>query len=338
MQILKFRPKPRYDITAPEYAVQYRTIHGYRRAFVHAGKGPALLLIHGIGDNSDTWRDLIPQLSRRYTVVAPDLLGHGRSDKPRADYSVAAYANGMRDLLSVLGIEKATVIGHSLGGGVAMQFAYQYPERCERLVGVSSGGVSREVHPFLRAASLPPAHAFLSLLRLPFASDLGRSVFRVLELFDTDVGQDADDMLRIFEALPDSTSRHAFIRTLQAVVDWRGQVITMLDRCYLSRGMPTLLIWGDRDAVIPYEHARLAHAAMPGSILETFHGAGHFPHHSDPRRFLDVLDEFIASTSAATYSAEEWRGLLRQGRTTPLHGSVAMRTAETLASSLRSGT
>ena len=338
MKILKFRPKVRHDVTAPEYAVQFRTIHGYRRAFVHAGKGPALLLIHGIGDNSDTWRDLIPRLARNHTVIAPDLLGHGRSDKPRADYSVAAYANGMRDLLTVLDIEKATVIGHSLGGGVAMQFAYQYPERCERLVVVSSGGVSREVHGMLRAASLPTAHAFLPVLRFPFAREIGRTVFRLLQLLDTDIGHDTDDLLRIFDALPDATSRHAFIRTLQAVVDWRGQVITMLDRCYLTRGMPALLIWGDRDAVIPYEHARLAHAAMPGSRLETFHGAGHFPHHSDPHRFLDVLYDFMASTAAAAYSVDEWRKILRQGRTTPMHGAVATRTAETLASSLRSGT
>jgi pimeloyl-ACP methyl ester carboxylesterase len=230
------------------------------------------------------------------------------------------------------------VIGHSLGGGVAMQFAYQYPERCERLVVVSSGGVSREVHPFLRMSSLPPAHLFLPLLRLPFAQQLGRSMFRALELLDTDVGRDTDDMLRIFDALPDAISRHAFIRTLQAVVDWRGQVITMLDRCYLTRGMPTLLVWGDRDGVIPYEHARLAHAAMPGSRLETFRGAGHFPHHSDPSRFLEVLYDFLGHTEPASYSSDEWRTVLRHGRSAPLSGVMAARTAEALASSLRSGT
>ena len=338
MKILKFRPKPRSESSSPAYDVQFRTIHGYRRAFVHAGKGPAILLIHGIGDSSDTWRDLIRELARDHTVIAPDLLGHGRSDKPRADYSVAAYANAMRDLLTVLDIEKATVVGHSLGGGVAMQFAYQYPERCERLVVVSSGGVSREVTPLLRAASLPPAHAVLPLLQFPVARTLGKALFKLLELFDHDIGRDADDMLRIFDALPDATSRAAFIRTLHAVVDWRGQVITMLDRCYLTRGMPTLLIWGDRDAVIPYEHAKLAHAAMPGSRLETFRGAGHFPHHSDPKRFVEVLYDFLAKTRPPAYSVDEWRTILRQGRTQPMFGAVGARTAETLASSLRSGT
>ena len=116
-------------------------------------RDPALLLIHGIGDSSDTWRPVLQALARTHTVIAPDLLGHGRSEKPRADYSVAAYANGMRDLLSVLEIDRVTVVGHSLGGGVAAQFAYQFPDRCERLVLVDSGGVGRSVSPLLRLAT-----------------------------------------------------------------------------------------------------------------------------------------------------------------------------------------
>ena len=125
--------------------LHYQTIHGYRRAFRIAGSGPALLLIHGIGDNSTTWHSVHSKLAQRVTVIAPDLLGHGQSDKPRADYSVAAYANGMRDLLSVLDVEKVTVVGHSLGGGVAMQFAYQFPQLVERLILVGAGGVTKLV-------------------------------------------------------------------------------------------------------------------------------------------------------------------------------------------------
>jgi pimeloyl-ACP methyl ester carboxylesterase len=294
--------------------MQFRRIHGYRRAFVKVGRGPALLLIHGIGDRSDTWRRLIPALARDYTVIAPDLLGHGRSDKPRADYSVAAYANAMRDLLSVVDVERATVIGHSLGGGVAMQFAYQYPERCERLVLVSSGGISRAVNPLLRLASAPNADLALPLLRLQVTRTVGRWVVRALQRLGTDLGRDADDLQRVFDALPDAISARAFVRTLRAVVDWRGQVITMLDRCYLTRGMPTLLVWGTRDAVVPYEHARIAHAAMPGSRLEVFDGAGHFPHHADPARFLAVLLDFLGTTAPASHSVAEWRALLRRGR------------------------
>jgi pimeloyl-ACP methyl ester carboxylesterase len=294
--------------------MQFRRIHGYRRAFVVAGKGPALLLLHGIGDRSDTWEELIPELARDHTVIAPDLLGHGQSDKPRADYSVAAYANGMRDLLSVLNIERATVIGHSLGGGVAMQFAYQFPERCERLVLVATGGIGRGVNPLLRLVSAPNADLLLPLLRAPAAKKFGHAVLWALAALDTNLGRDAHELRQIFDALPDESSLRAFVRTLRAVVDWRGQVITMLDRCYLARGMPTLLVWGTRDAVVPFGHAQLAHAAMPGSRLEVFEGAGHFPHHHDPARFLALLRDFLATTAPASYSPEQWRMLLRHGK------------------------
>ena len=292
---------------------QYRVIHGYRRAFVHAGSGPALLLIHGIGNSLETWAAQIEELSRDYTVIAPDLLGHGRSDKPRADYSVAAYANGMRDLLSVLGVDRVTIVGHSLGGGVAMQFAYQFPERCERLVLVSAGGVSRAVHPMLRALTVPLAEQAMACLQLPGARPAAKLWFELLRLLGNDLSRDTADMMLMFDALRDGFSRKAFRRTLAAVVDLQGQVVSMLDRCYLTQSMPTLLVWGRRDAVIPYEHGVLAHAAMPGSQLVTFDEAGHFPHHTDPTRFNQVLREFLSATQPAAYSSEQWRNILRSG-------------------------
>ncbi|MGD9526527.1 alpha/beta fold hydrolase [Pseudonocardia sp.] len=291
--------------------LQFRVVHGYRRAFRTSGAGPAMVLIHGIGDSSATWDPVLPALARRHLVIAPDLLGHGRSDKPRADYSVAAYANGVRDLLGVLGIQRATLVGHSLGGGVAMQFAYQFPERTERLVLVGSGGAGLSVSPVLRAMTLPGAIGALQWLRVPTARWQVGAIVQLLRRLDTDLGRDAPDLLRMVDALPDATSRSAFIRTLRSVVDWRGQVVTMLDRCYLTRGMPTLLVWGSRDAVVPVDHGRRAHAAMPGSRLEIFDGAGHFPFHTDPGRFVGVVEEFLATTEPATWSAEQWRQLLR---------------------------
>lgn len=307
-------PAGRLCLAPADYQVQYRTVHGYRRAFVHVGSGPALLLLHGIGHDLDTWREIIPALARDHTVIAPDLLGHGRSDKPRADYSVAAYANGMRDLLSVLDIDRATVVGHSLGGGVATQFAYQYPERCERLVLVSSGGVASSVHPALRLATAPGADTVLSLVNLPYVERTTRLLLALMAAGGSDLALDRDVVMHMFEALHDATSRRAFVRTLRAVVDLHGQVVTMLDRCYLTVGMPTLLVWGDRDGVIPPEHARIAHAAMPGSQLHIFEGAGHFPHMQQPARFVDCLRDFVASTHVADYSPAQWRGVLRAGR------------------------
>ncbi|MFE5858852.1 alpha/beta fold hydrolase [Streptomyces sp. NPDC056500] len=291
-----------------------RLLHGHRHAYRMAGKGPAVVLIHGIGDSSATWAEIVPGLARRYRVVAPDLLGHGASDKPRGDYSPGAYANGLRDLLSALGIDRATLVGHSLGGAVAAQFAYQFPERTERLVLVGSGGIGRHVTPLLRAASLPGAGLLLAALQLPTVRwQLGLTV-RVLQSLHSGLGLDAPELLRAVDALPDATSRSAFVRTLRAVVDWRGQVGTLLDRSYLTQGMPTMLIWGGRDMVVPATHAGLGHVAMPGSRLEIFPEAGHFPFRADPERFLAVVHDFIRGSQPAQFSAEEWRQLLRNRR------------------------
>jgi pimeloyl-ACP methyl ester carboxylesterase len=309
-----------------EDCIEVRTIHGYRRAFVHAGRGPAVLLIHGIGDRSDTWRDVIADLAADHTVIAPDLLGHGRSDKPRADYSVAGFANGMRDLLEVLSIDRATVIGHSLGGGIAMQLAYQYPERVERLVLVSPGGVGHHVHPVLRLVSGALAELALPLLRWPGARGLGHCLFDALVRLDTDLGVDAAELRRLFDALPDAASARAFSRTLRSAVDWQGQAMTMLDRCYLASDVPTLLMWGTRDGVLPYAHAALAQRAMPSCRLEVFDGAGHFPHRHQPARFLSVVRDFLASTEPARHDAAAWRARI-QGQPPPphLHRSPARR-------------
>ncbi|KZF05472.1 MAG: alpha/beta hydrolase [Rhodococcus sp. (in: high G+C Gram-positive bacteria)] len=310
----KLRPVP-----DAEPRLVFRTVHGYRRAFRMAGEGPVVLLIHGIGDNSETWNDVIPHLAQNYTVIAPDLLGHGRSDKPRADYSVAAYANGMRDLLSVLGIEHVTVVGHSLGGGVAMQFSYQFPHMVDRLVLVSSGGVTKDVHPLLRLASIPLASEVVKLLRVPGALSLVKYAGGLIGKLNGSplrpgaILHDTPDFMRVLSALPDPTAYEAYLRTLRAVVDWRGQVVTMLDRCYLTENLPVLLVWGDQDSVIPVSHAHLAHSAMPGSRLAVFRRSGHFPFRDDPIRFLHVLEEFFEATPALEFDESRWRHLLING-------------------------
>jgi pimeloyl-ACP methyl ester carboxylesterase len=279
-----------------------------------AGAGPALLLIHGISDDSSSWLPVMPALAERFTVIAPDLLGHGASDKPRADYSVAAFSNGMRDLLDVLGVDTATVVGHSLGGGVAAQLAYQYPDRVDRLVLVSTGGVSREVTPVLRAAAAPLAEFGTLPLRLPAAPWLARTALRGLGRLGLDVGRDADEIGRVLDGLRDRRARAAFTRTLRAVVDWRGQLVTMLDRAYLAESMPLLLIWGGHDGVIPVDHAETAHTAIPGSRLIIHPEAGHFPHHADPDRFVADLCEFVDSTEPFSHDVDRRRELLRRGK------------------------
>jgi pimeloyl-ACP methyl ester carboxylesterase len=307
------------------FQVQYVTVHGYRRAYVKAGNGPAVLLVHGIGDSSDTWRPVLEQLAEHHTVIAPDLLGHGRSEKPRADYTVGGYANGMRDLLAVLEVDRATVVGHSLGGGVAAQFAYQFPERCERLVLVGSGGLGRTVSPLLRVAAVPGVEALMPLLGLPPVKLFSRIGASVLRLFDTSLGRDAEEILAVFDALPNTEARRAILRTLRSGVDWQGQVITMLDRAYLAHDVPTLIVWGRRDAIIPLGHARLARIAFPDSELVIFDEAGHFPHHTDPPRFARVVREFVAGTPPARYDPDAWgERLRRSGRRQPDWAAVEL--------------
>jgi pimeloyl-ACP methyl ester carboxylesterase len=276
-----------------------------------------LLLVHGIGDSSSSWVPIMTALAARYTVIAPDLLGHGNSDKPRGDYSVGGFANGMRDLLEMLGVRRATVVGHSLGGGVAAQFAYQYPQRCERLVLVSTGGIGRDVTPMLRLATAPLAEWVMPTLRFPLVRLYGRLGLEALRLSGHDLGHDTHDILRVLDSLPDGQARVAFTRTLRTAVDWRGQVVTMLDRTYLTAGLPVQLIWGDRDGVIPADHARRAHAAMPGSRLEIFEDAGHFPHHADPERFVRVLFDFMDDTAPSAHEPHRWRQRLRRGPGAP---------------------
>ncbi|MGA2519950.1 MAG: alpha/beta hydrolase [Acidimicrobiales bacterium] len=321
------------------HGVQYRffTIHGHRRAFLSAGTGPPLLLIHGIGDSSRTWLPVVEAFARDHTVIAPDLLGHGLSDKPRADYSVAAYANGMRDLLSVLDVDRVTVVGHSLGGGVAAQFAYTFPERCERLVLVGTGGIDRSVSPLLRLAALPNADLVMPTFGSPVVKVAARIGAHLLRVLGTDLGRDTEEILRVFDALPDAAARRAIVRTLRSGVDWRGQVITMLDRAYLAEGMPTLLVWGGRDAIIPVAHAHVAAEAMPGSRLEIFEDAGHFPHHSDPERFVAVVRDFLRDSTPPPFEPDVWRARLRRGQ--PVQAVERTGNADGVFSgSVRSGT
>ena len=295
------------------------TIHGHERAFVkmgpEVGTAPVLLLLHGLACDHTTWTPVIRDLAKHYTVIAPDLLGHGASAKPRADYSVGGYANGMRDLLSVLDIERATIVGHSLGGGVAMQFAYQFPHLVERLILVGAGGVTKDVNFVLRWASLPMGSEAIALLRLPLVLPAVQIMGRVLgvALGSSGLGRDLPNVLRILDDLPEPTASAAFSRTLRAVVDWRGQIVTMLDRCYLTEAIPVQIVWGTKDVVVPVRHARMAHAAMPGSRLEIFEGSGHFPFHDDPARFIDVVERFIDSTGPAEYDQASLRELLRTG-------------------------
>jgi pimeloyl-ACP methyl ester carboxylesterase len=298
--------------TTMSFDLQETTIHGHRVAYRLAGSGPPIVLIHGVTASSVVWDLVGPQLARSHTVLAPDLLGHGQSAKPRGDYSMGAFASGIRDLVLSLGLGPVTVVGHSLGGGVAMQFSYQFPERVERLALVSSGGLGREVSGLLRAATLPGSELVLPVLAGRHVLNAGRAVGRALAKARVPLGNDVIEMARGHASLGDSQSRTAFVHTLRASVDPGGQRVQALDRLYLAAELPVLILWGARDRIIPVEHGRRAHELIPGSRFELFERAGHFPHLDEPERFTATLEDWIATTEPSRRDDARFTAAIRR--------------------------
>jgi pimeloyl-ACP methyl ester carboxylesterase len=286
------------------------TLHGHRVSYRAGGEGPVLLLIHGITSSSASWEPVLPLLAERFTVIAPDLLGHGASAKPTGDYSLGAYACMVRDMMLTLGHESATIVGHSLGGGIAMQAAYQFPGLVDRLVLVSSGGLGREVSIFLRAATLPGAELVLPLIASRPVLASGEAVARAVGRLGLRLGSDLGEIASGIASLADLETRRAFVHTARSVIDPGGQRVDARDRLYLSEAVPSLLVWGEQDPIIPAGHGVRAHQLMPGSRLELFERAGHFPHLDDPLRFTTALRDFADSTAAAEATLEGARELM----------------------------
>jgi len=281
-------------------------LHGRPLTYAEAGSGPVLLLVQGMGGGFENWREVIEPLARRYTVVAPDLPGHGASAGGNGDYSIGGLAVCVRDLLVALGHERATVVGHSLGGGIAMQLAYQFPELAERLVLVSSGGLGPEVSLLLRAAALPGSELWITATAVT-ASLAGATFGRGLAKLGLRPAPDIAAVARGYASLADPVRRAAFLSTLRSVINVGGQRIDASDRLYLTAGVPVLIVWGARDPVIPVSHGERAHAAMAGSRLEVFDGVGHIPQLEAPERFVEVLERFLEQTKPARFDAREWR-------------------------------
>ena len=286
------------------------TLHGRRAVYRIAGSGPPVVLIHGMLNSSSHWQSVALELAREHTVIAPDLIGHGDSAAPRGDYSLGAHAASIRDLLAAIGIERATIVGHSLGGGVAMQFFYQFPQRVERLVLISSGGLGQQVSPMLRTAALPGVSALLSLTiqpRLLAALAGGGRRMRERALSG---GVHLQAIARALRPLENADARQAFLTTLRSVIDVHGQRVSATDRLYLLETMPTMIVWGERDHTIPLEHGRLAHEAIPHSFFKTLPDAAHFPHLEDPQGLSRLLSEFIGETNPGRIEDADWGAVL----------------------------
>jgi pimeloyl-ACP methyl ester carboxylesterase len=285
-------------------------LHGHRVIYRIAGSGPPVVLIHGMVNSSRHWEAVALRLAESYTVIAPDLIGHGDSATPRGDYSLGAHAASIRDLLAVIGIDDATIVGHSFGGGVALQFFYQFPQRTERLVLISSGGLGREVSPLLRSVALPGAASLLSLATHPRVLDALGGSGRRLRNRGADQGAALVAIARALRPLQGPDARAAFLHTLRSVIDVHGQRVSARDRLYLLASTPTLIVWGERDRTIPLAHGRDAHAAIPGSRFETLPRAAHFPHLEDPDGLADTILGFLETTTPVHIDDADWGSLV----------------------------
>ncbi len=273
------------------------TLHGHAFSYTDSGSGPTLLFIHGILGSQKQWGHLVDRLDDNHRLVVPDLFGHGESDKPVGDYSLGAHAATLRDLLDRLGIAQVTLVGHSLGGGIAMVFSYLFPERVDRLVLVASGGLGREVNPLLRSATLPGAEYVLPVIASGWMRDRIASAARVLGSVGLRPGRDLTEVWDGFTSLGDADTRRAFLATTRAVIDPGGQSVSAHDYLPDSAPIPTLVVWGTKDRMIPAWHAASATTSIPHCRVELFQGAGHFPHLDEPDRFAALVREFVGETA-----------------------------------------
>ena len=295
-----------------EISLKTVQLHGRRLAYRRLGEGPVLLLVHGITSSSASWLPVMRELAATgHTVIAPDLPGHGASERHRGDHSLGAHASILRDLLQVLGLPRVTVVGHSLGGGVAMVFSYQFPERVERMALVSSGGLGREVSPLIRAATLPGAEQVIRWATVPPVLRAVSAVGAAFGRLGLQPGADLAEMAGGVASLGDGERRAAFVRTARSIASFRGQRVSAADRLYLADEVPVLLVWGEEDPIIPVAHGHAAHAALNDSRLEVFADAGHFPMLDDPARFVALLGDWVGSTEPTAYDDERLGEVIR---------------------------
>jgi len=272
------------------------TLNGHEFSYLDSGDGPAVLFIHGLTGSHRSWSHLVDEMNTDHRVLAPDLFGHGASSKLMGDYSLGAHAATLRDLLDLLGIERATLVGHSFGGGIAMQFCFLFPHRVERLVLVASGGLGREVSLLLRSVTLPGVEWFLTLIASNRVIGQIEVVGRALVRMGWRPNRDVTRAWHGFTSLADGDTRRAFLATTRSVIDPRGQTVSAHGHLPMVAEIPTLGVWGTRDRMIPSWHASTLQEVITGSRVELFDGAGHFPHLEKPERFAELLRDFMADS------------------------------------------
>ena len=276
----------------PRTELQTVQVHGHEVAYRAGGDGPLVLLVHGMAGSSAMWEPAIPFLEPHLSYLAPDLPGHGRSAKPRSDYSLGAQASFLRDLMVTLGHDRATIVGQSLGGGIALQFAYQYPERCERLVLVCAGGLGEEVTPLLRALTLPGVDMVLPLAFQPVYRSVVDGVVGLMARVGLQPTPVARETWRSYCSLIDPETRRAFLATRNSVVDLQGQRISAKDRLYLASSLPTQIVWGDNDRVLHPSGAGILDKLLANVETHVMKRMGHCPMLERPAETAELFLKF----------------------------------------------
>lgn len=267
---------------------------GHVLAYQAAGPedGPAVVLLHGLASDADTWdRAIGPLAAHGLRVLAVDLLGHGHSDKPDCPYLLSDFADSLGHFLDALDVPAATLCGHSFGGAIAIYFGSQHPERVERVVLVSAGGLGREVHPVLRAAALPVAPLLLRAALRPRLRQLYRrpGLHRALRLTPDNLA----NLRRAARALGSEAGQASFFASLRGVIAFSGQRAASREMRAFAEQVPMLLVWNENDPVIPLTHAQRHALATPTSRLVVFPRGGHEPHRRSAERFADEVAAFM---------------------------------------------
>jgi pimeloyl-ACP methyl ester carboxylesterase len=301
---------------ANEVRDHFLEVEGVRLHWAEIGEAsdaPPVVLLHGLNNSSLSWSHVAPLLASDRRVVMPDLPGHGQSARPNTGYELAWYARIIARWLEAVGIERADIVGHSFGGGVAQMLLLECPERVRRLVLVAAGGLGKSVGWWLRLASLPRVVEYLGQ---PFMA-LGTR----LALRSAHEGVTQKDIAELSRFNSQAGSARAFARTVRDVINWRGQRRTFLKRVTEVAELPAVLIlWGDRDALIPIEQGRAFAAMLEGAVFKTFEGCGHYLHNEQPEAFVRAVRDFLDDPSVPATQ-------LRRPVTAPAGSPPELRTA-----------
>lgn len=289
-------------------------LHGREVSYKSGGSGPVVVTIAGITGACGHWDPVVAPLTDRYTVISPDLFGYESGVRALdGDCSVRAQAATIRDLLIAGGHERATLVGHSLGGGVCLALAIQFPELVERLVLISTGGLGSEINAVLRFASLPGAGTLGAVLGMSGLPRLVRRGAGLLESAGLSASTDLREIGRGIALATEAQSREDFIGAVRGVIDHRGQRLSAANVLYLLEHWPTMIVWGRRDSIIPVAHAHAAHERVPTSRLEIIPDAGHFPHVDRPERVTELLDDFLSTTEPIHFTRADFARVLLGG-------------------------